>query len=179
MHGDGIGPEIVPPRWPSPTRPPPDRDSESIGGNCLFGAAAIDTHGTPIPDQTLDALSGMDLGIPRPHDSAAYPGGFAADLTPGGVIRKQFDLFANLRPSRALPGSPHRHRHPDRAGELRRPVRRPQHGRRRQGVHALPTSLSVGVITRAATERIAREAFRGARAGDCTSPSCTRPACSG
>ena len=167
MHGDGIGPEIVPAAV-AVADAAAARSGFGIDWRELpFGAAAIDTHGTPIPDQTLDALSGMDLWVLGPHDSAAYPGGFAADLTPGGVIRKQFDLFANLRPSRALPGVAATA--PGIDILIARENSEGLYADRNMAVGSgefMPTpdiALSVGVITRAATERIAHEACRAAR----------------
>ena len=102
MHGDGIGRRSFHPRWPSPTR-------RLIGiRNRLaeppFGAAAIDTTAHPSPTRRSTPLSG-NPGSFGPRPAAPTRVGSAAG-PPGGVIRKQFDLFANPGPSRALPGSP-------------------------------------------------------------------------
>ncbi|MFD1812899.1 isocitrate/isopropylmalate dehydrogenase family protein [Rhodococcus gannanensis] len=105
LVGDGIGHEIVP-----DTRRVVDTAVEAVGRDPItwmelpIGFDAIDSHGTPIPDETLTALEGLDGWVLGPHDSAAYPAAFRGDLTPGGVIRKRFGLFANIRPARAHAG---------------------------------------------------------------------------
>lgn len=99
MHGDGIGHEIVP-----ATRQIVDAALSSVHAPPVewvelpLGSTAIDTHGTPIPDETIDVLGQLQGWILGPHDSASYPERFRGQLTPGGVIRKKFELFANIRP---------------------------------------------------------------------------------
>ncbi len=106
IEGDGIGHEIVP-----ETRRVVDAAIAAAGGPGIewvslpLGADAIGTHGTPVPESTLDALTDLDGWILGPHDSASYPEQFRAALTPGGHIRKHFDMYANIRPARALPGT--------------------------------------------------------------------------
>jgi 3-isopropylmalate dehydrogenase len=70
-----------------------------------LGRSAIDSHGSHIPDETLEALAGMDASLLGPHDSAAYPEPFASQLNPSGTIRKNFGLFANIRPAKAFGGA--------------------------------------------------------------------------
>ena len=167
MNGDGIGPEIVPAAVAVADAAAARAGIRIDWVELPFGARAIESHGTPIPDETLEALSGLDLWVLGPHDSAAYPAGFAADLTPGGVIRKRFDLFANLRPARALPGVAATA--PGIDVRIARENSEGLYADRNMAVGSgefMPTpdvALSVGVITRAATERIAAEAFRAAR----------------
>ncbi|EME21852.1 isocitrate/isopropylmalate dehydrogenase family protein [Rhodococcus triatomae] len=105
LVGDGIGHEIVP-----DTRRVVDTAVSAVGHDAIawvelpIGFDAIDSHGTPIPEETLAALQGLDGWVLGPHDSAAYPEQFRGDLTPGGTIRKRFGLFANIRPARAHAG---------------------------------------------------------------------------
>ncbi|GAB06611.1 isocitrate/isopropylmalate dehydrogenase family protein [Gordonia amarae] len=167
MHGDGIGPEIVPAAVAVADAAAARAGFGIEWRELPFGASAIGTHGTPIPGETLDALSGLDLWVLGPHDSAAYPVEFAGDLTPGGVIRKRFDLYANLRPSRALPGVAATA--PGIDILIARENSEGLYADRNMAVGSgefMPTpdiALSVGVITRAATQRIAHEAFRAAQ----------------
>lgn len=57
MHGDGIGHEIVP-----ATRQIVDAALSAVHAPPVewvelpLGSTAIDTHGTPIPDETIDGL---------------------------------------------------------------------------------------------------------------------------
>ncbi len=127
-----------------------------------IGAEAIDTHGTPLPEETLDALEGLDAWILGPHDSASYPEPYRRQLTPGGRIRKHFDLYANIRRPRTR-----RVRAVSPAMDLV-VVRENTEGfyaDRNMAVGSgefMPTpdvALAVGVVTRAACERIARTAF--------------------
>lgn len=59
-----------------------------------------------MPDATLAALNELDAWVLGPHDSASYPDDQRFTLNPSGIIRRQFDLFANVRPARGIKGSP-------------------------------------------------------------------------
>ncbi|KOS53737.1 isocitrate/isopropylmalate dehydrogenase family protein [Rhodococcus rhodochrous] len=165
LEGDGIGHEIVP-----ATRRVVDAAVAAAHGPQIdwvplpLGADAIATHGTPTPESTLDALAGLSAWILGPHDSAAYPDPFRGRLTPGGQIRKRFDLYANIRPARALPGVRAVSPHMDLV--IVRENTEGLYADRNMAVGSgefMPTpdvALAVGVVTRAATERIAHTAFR-------------------
>lgn len=166
LDGDGIGPEVVPAAVTVAERA---LDRQGIGLEAVrlpFGAAAIESHGVSIPDSTLDALAGFDLWLVGPHDSASYPPE-QRHPAPGAVMRKQFDLFANLRPARAVSGVSATA--PDIDVLIVRENSEGLYADRNMAVGSgefMPTpdiALSVGLITRAATERIAVEAFEAAR----------------
>jgi 3-isopropylmalate dehydrogenase len=173
LEGDGIGPEIVPAsvavvEAALAAAAAPAADWVTLP----LGRSAIDTHGSHIPTETLDALAGMDAWLLGPHDSAAYPEPFKSQLNPSGTIRKHFGLFANIRPAKAFEGA-------KAAGKAKAPgidliiVRE-----NTQGFYAdrntfagtgeyMPdenTAIAMGIITRAAVERIAKVAFHLARA---------------
>ncbi|MFF0817636.1 isocitrate/isopropylmalate dehydrogenase family protein [Rhodococcus sp. NPDC003318] len=163
LVGDGIGHEIVP-----ATRRIVDTAVAAAGAPAIewvelpVGSGAIDSHGTPIPDGTLEALAGLDGWVLGPHDSAAYPDRFRGQLTPGGVIRKKFDLFANIRPARAFAGV--RATVPDMDLVIVRENTEGFYADRNMytgGGEFMPTpdvALAVGVFTRHACERIAHTA---------------------
>jgi 3-isopropylmalate dehydrogenase len=131
-----------------------------------IGRAALDSHGHTLPQSTLDALQTLDGWILGPIGHRAYPKGAGA-INPHPILRKQFNLFANVRPTRSYPGIGCLHDdidlvivrennegfQPDRnmllgSGEFR------------------PTdeiTLSVRVITRTGSRRVARAAFELAR----------------
>lgn len=168
LTGDGIGPEIVEATL---------RVLEAVrqrDGRLRFeyvplpmGWEAIRKTGSAMPDSTVEALEKCDAWIMGPHDSASYPAAEREKRNPSGELRHRFDLYANIRPARAYPGlsavSPKMDLvvvrentegfYSDRnmawgAGEL------------------MPTpdvALTVGKITRQASERIARTAFTLAR----------------
>ncbi|NMO04998.1 isocitrate/isopropylmalate dehydrogenase family protein [Gordonia sp. TBRC 11910] len=167
LHGDGIGPEIVPAATTVVSTALGRNEIDVEWVDLPFGAAAIESHGTPAPDETLRALDGLDAWILGPHDSAGYPAEFAGQLTPGAVIRKRYNLFANLRPSRALAAD--RAMSPGIDLLIVRENSEGLYADRNMATGSgefMPTpdvALAVGVVTRAASERIAREAFTWAR----------------
>lgn len=164
LEGDGIGPEIVPASVSAV-----DAALEAAGAPAAewvtfpLGRAAIDTHGSPIPKETLDGLADTDAWLLGPHDSAAYPEPFRSQLNPSGTIRKHFGLFANIRPAKAFDGA-----NAIVPGTDLVIVRE-----NTQGFYAdrntyagtgefMPdenTAIAMGIITRSAVEKIAKVAF--------------------
>ncbi|WP_066897386.1 isocitrate/isopropylmalate dehydrogenase family protein [Mycolicibacterium houstonense] len=165
LPGDGIGPEIVASAIQVAEQA---LSGVSVGvqwRELPFGRSAIAEFGTPLPESTLAALSGLAGWILGPHDNAGYPDRFRGTLSPGGAIRKHFNLFANIRPARALSESVTAV-----CPELDVVIVREN----TEGFYAdrnmydgagefMPTpdvALAVAVFTRSAAERIAHEAFR-------------------
>ncbi|GAC1580016.1 MAG: 3-isopropylmalate dehydrogenase [Candidatus Elarobacter sp.] len=102
LAGDGIGPEV--------TRAAV-RVLRAALPSCTFtdgavGAAAIASHGAPLPDETLALARGSDailfgaVGGPGFDDVAPERRPEAALL----ALRKTFGLYANVRPARAFAG---------------------------------------------------------------------------
>ena len=164
LTGDGIGHEIVP-----ATIRVVDAALASVGGPAVewvhlpLGLSAMDEHGTPIPESTLAAVAELECWILGPHDSASYPEPFRSQLTPGGRIRKDFDLFANIRPAKALTGV--RALSPQMDLVVVRENTEGFYADRNMSLGSgefMPTpdvALAVAVFTRRACERIAHEAF--------------------
>jgi 3-isopropylmalate dehydrogenase len=102
LPGDGIGPEITDAALRVLEAVAPDVETEEH----LFGGAAIDAAGSSLPDETLGACKGADavllaaVGGPRWDTTDA-----AADRPERGLLglRKELGLFANLRPVRPVP----------------------------------------------------------------------------
>jgi 3-isopropylmalate dehydrogenase len=168
LTGDGIGPEIVEATL---------RVLESVqkrDGRLRFeyvplpmGWEAIRKIGVAMPESTVEALENCDGWIMGPHDSASYPAAEREKRNPSGELRHRFDLYANIRPARAYPGLPAVSPKMDLVV-----VRENTEGfysdrNMAWGVGELmPTpdvALTVGKITRQASERIARTAFTLAR----------------
>ncbi|PYE16010.1 3-isopropylmalate dehydrogenase [Williamsia limnetica] len=167
IDGDGIGPEIV----PAAARVA-DQALAAVGREVDWvplelGRTTIDKYGTAMPEATLAALDDLDLWILGPHDSASYPPEHRTGLTPGGVVRKRYDLYANIRPALAHDGV--HATNPDLDLVIVRENSEGLYADRnmaRGTGEFMPTpdvALSVGVITRAATRRIAVSAFELAR----------------
>jgi 3-isopropylmalate dehydrogenase len=166
LEGDDIGHEVVPEAVKCM------RAAAAAAGLTIewedipIGRAAFDSLGTTLPADTLDRLGRLDGWILGPIGHMAYPKVPEA-INPHPILRKHFDLFANIRPVRSYPGIASVHQNvdlvivrennegfqPDRnvvagSGEFR-----PTHD----------VTISVRVITRAGSSKVAREAFELAR----------------
>jgi 3-isopropylmalate dehydrogenase len=168
LKGDGIGPEIV--EATLTVLQAVARRTENLAFEWLplpMGWEAIRATGSALPDAAIDALKGCDAWILGPHDSVSYPPALKEALNPSGVLRKRFDLYANIRPARAYAGLPAV------CPKMDLVIAREN----TEGFYAdrnmawgigefMPTpdvALAVGKITRHASERIARTAFALAR----------------
>jgi 3-isopropylmalate dehydrogenase len=107
LPGDGIGPEVA-----AEARACLALLSDRLGlgftfEEADFGGIAIDRHGVPLPDATLDACRSADailmgaVGGPKWDSAAERP---EAGLL---KLRKSLGLYANLRPTRIIPGLEH------------------------------------------------------------------------
>lgn len=162
LNGDDIGHEIVPAAV-EVTRAAAERTGLKIDWRPMpIGRSALDTHGSTFPDGTMETLASMDGFILGPIGHQAYPKVPGA-INPHPIMRKGFNLFANVRPTKSFPGLGAIHDgidlvivrennegfQPDRnvvagSGEFR------------------PTedvTISVRVITRLGSSRVARAAF--------------------
>jgi 3-isopropylmalate dehydrogenase len=106
LYGDGIGPEIV-----KATVEVFVAANEKAGGanfdylELPMGWEGIKNYNEPVPQVTKDKLKTCDGWLLGPHDSAAYPPEHLAKLNPSGQLRIYFDLFSNVRPNKAIPGT--------------------------------------------------------------------------
>jgi 3-isopropylmalate dehydrogenase len=102
MHGDDIGLEIVPAAVEVATAAA-ERHGLHIRWQLLpLGRLALDTHGSTLPAETLETLGGMDGWVLGPIGHRDYPRRPEA-INPHPILRKHFDLFANIRPTRSFP----------------------------------------------------------------------------
>src|SRR2546428_6310591 len=105
LLGDDIGPEIV----PQAVGVLLAAADNSPGLQLQFVDISIGNHaykipGYTLPPGTLEHLAELDGWILGPLGHAAYPRDNPAALNPHPIIRRHFDLYANIRPSRSLPG---------------------------------------------------------------------------
>ena len=164
LMGDGIGPEIVPASVAIV-----DAAFDAVGLPAVewvelpFGAPAIETHGTAVPESTLETLAELDAWLLGPHDSAAYPAEHRAKLNPSGTIRKHFDLYANLRPAKAYEGGnaivPGTDLVIVRENTQGFYADRSTYAGTGEFMPSPDVAIALGIITRPAVERIARTAF--------------------
>jgi 3-isopropylmalate dehydrogenase len=167
LEGDDIGHEVVPETVKVLQRAAERTGLQVAWENIPIGRRALDTLGTTLPPDTLDRLDKLDGWILGPIGHQAYPK-IPEAVNPHPILRKHFDLFANIRPVRSFVGIPSVHQNvdlvivrennegfqPDRnvvagSGEFR-----PTHD----------VTISVRVITRNGSAKVAREAFELARA---------------
>lgn len=103
LEGDDIGHEIVP---ASVRIARAAANAEGLDIDWIdvpIGRRALDTHGHTMPEGTLETLGGLDGWILGPIGHREYPKVPEA-INPHPILRKRFDLFANVRPTRSFPG---------------------------------------------------------------------------
>jgi isocitrate dehydrogenase len=111
IPGDGIGPEI----W-SATRPVLDKALERTGGATVVwdewpaGERGLEESGDPLPRTTLEAIGRHRVALKGPLTTPVGSGFRSINVT----LRLHFDLYANIRPVRWLPGIATPVRHPER-----------------------------------------------------------------
>ena len=98
IPGDGIGPEVV-----EAAR----RAIEATGVEITWdrrdmGAGAFARTGSPLPDETLDSIRASRVALKGPIETPVTSGLRSVNL----ALRRQLDLFANVRPCRRYPGVP-------------------------------------------------------------------------
>jgi 3-isopropylmalate dehydrogenase len=131
-----------------------------------IGRRALDDLGATLPDGTLDTLEALDGWILGPIGHREYPKVPGA-INPHPILRKHFDLFANIRPTKSYPTLPSLHQNVDLVivrenNEGFQPDRNVVAG----SGEFRPTedvTISVRVITRAGSSKVARAAFELAR----------------
>lgn len=106
LAGDGIGPEITAATVTVVQAAARRFDLPLTLTHAEIGFAALARHGTTIPDDVIRAAraaSGVILG-PVSHNT--YPPVAEGGLNPSGVLRRELELYANIRPARSRPGTP-------------------------------------------------------------------------
>ena len=166
LEGDDIGHEIVPAAV-EVARAAAKKHALAIDWKPLpIGRRALDTHGSTLPKETLAALGELDGWILGPIGHRDYPKAPEA-INPHPILRKRFDLFANVRPTRSYPDIGCLHEGVDLVivrenNEGFQPDRNMVAGSGEFRPNDEVT-LSVRVITRKASYRVARAALELAR----------------
>lgn len=102
LNGDDIGHEIVPTAVEI-AQAAAERSGLVIDWRPMpIGRKALDEHGTTMPDGTLETLATFDGFILGPIGHREYPKVDGA-INPHPILRKHFDLFANVRPTLSYP----------------------------------------------------------------------------
>jgi isocitrate dehydrogenase len=97
LPGDGIGPEVM-----AATMKILDAAGAPIDWELAEAGAEVFKKGlmTGVPRETLDSIARNGLALKSPLETPVGFGGKSANVT----LRKYFELYANIRPVRELPG---------------------------------------------------------------------------
>lgn len=100
LEGDDIGHEVVPASVQVASAAAEKHGLRIEWRPMPVGRRALDTHGSTLPDGTLETLAKMDGFVLGPIGHREYPKGPGA-INPHPIMRKHFNLFANVRPTRS------------------------------------------------------------------------------
>ncbi|MGI8825804.1 MAG: isocitrate/isopropylmalate dehydrogenase family protein [Chloroflexota bacterium] len=104
LLGDGIGPDVVSASMMVLGEAGRRRGIELDFAILPSGLDAVETHGSTLPAEALAALSQYPGWILGPVATHLYPPGDPRFINVSGRLRKQFDLYANIRPARSFAG---------------------------------------------------------------------------
>ena len=104
LPGDGIGPEIT-----AATMSVLEEVNKRFGLDLTFrieeiGFASLEKRGSTLPAHVLEAVKRSDGVVLGPISHLDYPPRDRGGINVSGEIRKVFDLYANIRPSRSRKG---------------------------------------------------------------------------
>jgi isocitrate dehydrogenase (NAD+) len=152
IPGDGIGPEIT----SAVTRIIKAAGVQIEWEEHVAGQAALDKFGQTLPDELLESIKQNKVGLKGPITTPVGKGFTSVNVG----LRKALDLYANLRPVRALPNVPCRNPGLDLV-VVRENTESLYSGIEHEIIPGVVESLKI--ITEKASTRIARFAFAYAR----------------
>ncbi len=148
IPGDGIGPELA-----EATRRVLDASGIEFEWEVVdAGEAVIAEYGTPLPDHVLESIKRNKVAIKGPITTPVGSGFRSVNVT----LRQMLGLYANLRPARSIKGLKTRYDDVDLV------IVRENTEDLYAGIEHMvgpDAAESIKIITRAASERIARFAF--------------------
>src|ERR1700682_5887452 len=155
IPGDGIGPEVVDAAVQA---------IEAAGAKLQWeraaaGASAVPTHGTPIPAETLESIRRNKLALKGPLATPIGEGYRSVNV----ALRKEFDLYANVRPARSFAGVETRYTGVDLV-VVRENTQGLYSGVEHYVDEERSAAESISIITRKGSERIVEYAFEYAKA---------------
>jgi isocitrate dehydrogenase (NAD+) len=148
IPGDGIGPELA-----EASRRVLDATGIAFEWEVVdAGEAVMAEHGTPLPDHVLESIKRNKVALKGPITTPVGEGFRSVNVT----LRQVLGLYANLRPARSIPGLETRYDDVDLV------IVRENTEDLYAGIEHMvgaDAAESIKIITRAASERIARFAF--------------------
>ncbi|MEW5785019.1 MAG: isocitrate/isopropylmalate dehydrogenase family protein [Bacillota bacterium] len=148
IRGDGVGPEISAATLAVLAAAGVNINWEEMPA----GQEALDQCGTPLPEETVASIRKNKVGLKGPLTTPIGSGFRSVNV----ALRKELDLYVNLRPARSFPGVPS----PFAAIDL--VVVRENTEDLYAGVEHMvghDAAESIKIITRRASERVVRYAF--------------------
>ena len=155
LPGDGIGPEVI--ATAVTVLDAAQKVLKDLKLRFFYGEAGIncmDKFGTNLPPETLEMLKRTDACLKGPMTTPEEPG---SPPSAAVTIRKVFNLYANIRPCRTLPNVP----------SLKPNINLVVLRENTEGLYigrefevAEGSGVALRVITKSASERIARLAFK-------------------
>ena len=155
IPGDGIGPEII----AATVRILEAAGLEVDWETHIIGAQALEKYGTTLPEPTIESIRRNRVALKGPLTTPVGKGFTSVNVG----LRKALDLYANIRPVKALPNIPCKY------GELDLVIVRENTEDLYAGLeHVVVPGVveSIKIITEKASTRIAKYAFEYARANN-------------
>jgi isocitrate dehydrogenase (NAD+) len=155
LPGDGIGPSIV-----DAAR----RVIESTGVDITWeekpaGLKGIELCKDPLPEETIESIRRNKTALKGPLTTLVGKGFRSVNV----ALRKEFDLYINLRPARSFKGVPSRYADVD-IVMFRENIEEFYSGIEHYIDAQKSAAETIGIVTRFGSERIVRAAFEYARA---------------
>jgi isocitrate dehydrogenase (NAD+) len=152
IPGDGLGPEVAGATVSVLRAAGVQLQWESF----VVGAEALTKYGDPLPRDLIESIRRNKIGLKGPVMTPVGTGFVSSNVR----LRKELDLYANLRPIKSLPGVPSRYENVD-IVVVRENTEDLYSGLEHEVVPGVVESLKI--ITEFASRRIARFAFAYAR----------------
>lgn len=154
IAGDGIGPEVVEATV---------RLLDAAGAQLTYdpqdaGTGALAKHGSPIPDATLESIRRTRVALKGPLATPVGQGFRSVNV----ALRREFDLYANVRPARTFEGVETPFPFVD-VTVVRENTQGLYSGVEHYIDDTKEAAESIAIITRRASERVVRYAFEYAR----------------
>ena len=148
IPGDGVGPELA----EATVRVLEACDAGLEWDRVDAGAAVIDRYGTPLPEHVIESVRANHVALKGPLTTPVGSGFRSVNV----ALRKALDLYANVRPARSMVGVPAKWLDVDLV------IVRENTEDLYTGIEHMvgpDAAEATKIITRAASERIARFAF--------------------
>ncbi len=154
IPGDGIGPSIT-----EATVKVIEATGVDIQWDEQFaGLAGIEKHKDPIPEQTIASITQNKVALKGPLTTQLGKGFRSVNV----ALRKEFDLYINLRPAKSFEGVPSRYSNVD-IVMFRENIEEFYSGIEHYIDAQKSAAETIGIITRYGSERIVRAAFEYAQ----------------